>query len=187
MSLRISKMSKIKPGTTIEALNLEPIEGEQVRIPHRAHFTHLQFRRFAGCPMCNLHIQSFINGHQELLANGIQEVAVFHSTKTSMRSKHATAPFPLIADPEKLLYKKFGVEQSILSVLHPRAWVAGVKGLFTPGIGLPDMGESVIGLPADFLIDHAGKVVAVNYGKHAYDQWELEHVIGLARAAQKHL
>lgn len=178
-------MKKISTDTNIELLNLESIQGEKVSIPHDINFTHLQFRRFAGCPMCNLHIQNFIQNHQTLLSNGIQEVAVFHSTKASLLSHHAEAPFPLIADPDKLLYREFGVEQSIFSILHPRAWVAGIKGLFVPSIGLPNFGESVIGLPADFLINNLGKVVAFKYGTHAYDQWELEEVIDLVNSISK--
>lgn len=175
-------MNKLNTETKLEVLSLESIQGEKVSIPHKSYFTHLQFRRFAGCPMCNLHIQTFIKNNQQLHDNGIQEVAVFHSTKASMRSHHADAPFPLVADPDKLLYKKFGVEQSILSIMHPRAWWAGIKGIFAPGVGLPNMGESVIGLPADFLIDNLGKIVAFKYGVHAYDQWGFEEVINLVKS-----
>ena len=175
-------MNRINTETKLDSLDLESIQGKKINIPHPANFTHIQFRRFAGCPMCNLHIQTFIQNNQQLLANGIQEVAVFHSTKASMLAHHAEAPFPLIADPDKLLYKKFGVEQSILSILHPRAWLAGIKGLFGSGVGLPSFGESIIGLPADFLIDNLGNVVALKYGTHAYDHWELDEVIRLAKS-----
>lgn len=178
-------MNKITTETKINPFILESIQGELVNIPHDVNFTHLQFRRFSGCPMCNLHIQKFIQNSHLLMNNSIQEVVIFHSTKSSMLSHHANAPFPLIADPEKLIYKTFGVEKSIMSILHPRAWVAGIKGLFTQGIGLPDLGESVIGLPADFLIDKSGKVVALKYGTHAYDHWELEDVIEFANCASK--
>lgn len=178
-------MPKINTNAKIDELTLESIQGDTVSIPHKTNFTHLQFRRFAGCPMCNLHIQSFIRKHQDLISNGIQEVAIFHSTKSSMLSHYAEAPFPLIADAEKILYRKFGVEPSIMSILHPKAWVAGIKGLFVRGSGLPDFGESIIGLPADFLISNSGEVVAFKYGKHAYDHWELEEVITLAKNASK--
>jgi hypothetical protein len=33
----------------------------------------------------------------------------------------------------------------------------------------PRHGETVLGLPADFLVDPAGRVVALRYGRHAND------------------
>jgi len=145
---------------------------------------HLQFRRFAGCPICNLHLQSFILRHHELAENQIQEVVVFHSPKSAMLEYQLGAPFPFIADPDKKLYKAFGVEASIMSVLNPKAWPSAVKGLFKQGPGFPSRGESALGLPADFLIDSAGEVITVHYGKHASDHLEFDELLALVHKAQ---
>jgi hypothetical protein len=40
-----------------------------------------------------------------------------------------------------------------------------------------------LGLPADILIDRTGAVVAVKYGTHAYDQWEVLELLSYAQAA----
>jgi hypothetical protein len=142
----------------------------------------LQFRRFAGCLICNLHLQSFIQRWSELVENQIQEVAVFHSPEHTMLEYQTSAPFPFIADPDKKLYKAFGVETSLMSVLNPNAWPAAVKGLVKQGPHLPSRGESALGLPADFLIDRSGKLVAVKYGTHAFDQWDVDELLGLLGA-----
>lgn len=131
--------------------------------------------------MCNLHMHSFIQRSDELVAHGIQEIAVFHSSKESMLEHHAAVPFALIADPAKSLYAKFGVEASILSVLHPRSWLPAIQGLFRHGVSLPDQGESPLGLPADFLIGKDGRVLACKYGSHAYDQWSVDELLELAK------
>ena len=178
-------MTQINPGKVIERKSLESIQGAHVDIPHPVQLTHLQFRRFAGCPMCNLHIQSFIRRHSDLVAHGIQEIAVFHSSKKAMLKHHSHAPFPLIADPTKSLYREFGVESSIMSVLNTKALYAAVSGLFRHGIGLPEFGESPLGLPADFLIDNTGRVVALKYGTHAYDQWEVDELLALAKQSSE--
>jgi alkyl-hydroperoxide reductase/thiol specific antioxidant family protein len=146
---------------------------------------HLQFRRFAGCPICNLHLRSFIRRHDELWVHGIHEVAVFHSPKSAMLEYQTSGAFPVIADPDKALYKAFGVETSILSVLNPRTWPAAIKGIFLAGPRLPSRGESSLGLPADFLIDTSGKIVALKYGRHASDHWEFDELLELANAAGK--
>jgi len=41
---------------------LTPITGPPIPVPDPSRLTHLQFRRFAGCPVCNLHIQSLLQG-----------------------------------------------------------------------------------------------------------------------------
>jgi hypothetical protein len=169
------------PGSTVDHKTLESIQGIHVSIPHPTQLTHLQFRRFAGCPMCNLHIRSFIQRHSDLIAHEIQEVAVFHSSKKAMLKHHSDAPFALIADPMKMLYREFGVESSLMSLINPKAWPAAMTGLLRHGAGLPGFGESVIGLPADFLIDSAGRVIASKYGSHAYDQWSVDELLSLAK------
>ena len=174
-------MKRIAVGDIVERRVIETIQSLHIDIPHATQLTHLQFRRFAGCPMCNLHIHSFVQRHDELVAHGIQEVAVFHSSKKAMLKHHAVVPFALVADPAKSLYAAFGVEASILSVLHPRSWLPAVQGLLRHGVSLPEHGESPLGLPADFLIGKDGRVLACKYGSHAYDQWTVDELLVLAR------
>lgn len=175
-------MPSLRPGDHIASLELDTIDGQVVNVPHARALTHLQFRRFAGCPMCNLHIHSFTQRHAELVQAGIQEVAVFHSSAADLLAQHAQAPFALIADPEKSLYRQFGVEAGWRSVLDPRSWRAAVQGLRQHGLGLPGQGESILGLPADFLIAPDGRVLAAKYGSHADDQWPLDELLALARS-----
>jgi peroxiredoxin len=66
-------------------ISLQNIQDKQVSIPDRgAKFVHFQFLRFASCPVCNLHLQSFIKRDREVKAAGIHEVVVFHSPKESL-------------------------------------------------------------------------------------------------------
>jgi hypothetical protein len=39
-------------------------------------------------------------------------------------------------------------------------------------------------VPADFLINQTGTIVAVKYGAHADDQWSVDEVIELAKYQQ---
>jgi hypothetical protein len=39
-----------------------------------------------------------------------------------------------------------------------------------------------LGLPADFLIDPDGSVVAVHYGRHADDQWSVDQLLDIHRS-----
>lgn len=152
--------------------------------PGDATLTHLQFRRFAGCPICNTHLRSFARRAAELDAAGIRKVVFFHSSAESLRRHDDGLPFALIADPRKEFYRRFGVEVSLRAVLHPRAWWSALKGLFAGMPGLR-MQNGPLGLPADILIDGAGRVTTVRYGAHAYDQWTVDEVLALAAGARR--
>lgn len=43
--------------------------------------------------------------------------------------------------------------------------------------------NGITGLPADFLIDSGGSVVACKYGTHADDQWDADELLELAADA----
>jgi peroxiredoxin len=173
-------MTRIQPGDALAPRTLESVAGDRVQLPDPERLTHLQLRRFAGCPICNTHLQSFVRRHGELAAAGVREVVVFHSSPEALARHQSRLPFPAVADPAKRLYRELGVEGSVRSVLHPRVWLAGLKGVLSGRMGLPAWGESVIGLPGDFLMAPDGRVVAVKYGTHAYDQWSVDDVVTLA-------
>ena len=165
------------------------VSGERVRVPDPDRLVHLQFRRFAGCPICNLHLRSVMQRHDEITAAGIREVVFFHSPADELRDYDL--PFAVIADPGKRYYREFGVESSRRALLHPRTWGAILRGAaltvlgrFRPPAAKQEGGR--LGLPADFLIDRDGRVLAVKHGEHAYDQWSVDELLALvSRAARR--
>jgi len=179
-------MPKIELGGVVTARELSDIHDKPVRIPDPERVMHLQFRRFAGCPICNLHMRSIGARYDEIVAAGIREVVVFHSSADAMREYQADLPFTAIADPNKELYREFGVEASLKALLNPRAWSAGTRGM--KGKGHPSLrsaaglGEKHLGLPADFLIGSDGRVLAAKYGSHADDQWSVDELLDVAGA-----
>jgi peroxiredoxin len=169
-------------GDAFPPLELTATSGQLVTIPDPAgNFVHLQLRRFAGCPICNQHLRSIVTRHDEIRSHGIREVVVFHSTAAELAKHQAELPFPLIADPDRELYRRLGVGRRPSSVLSPRALRASIAGL-TPGAlraALNPTGGR-LGLPADFLIAPDGRVAALKYGQHAYDQWTVDELLGHA-------
>lgn len=99
-----------------------------------------------------------------------------------MAPYHQTLPFPLIADPQRRLYREFGVEKSMRSIADPRAWPAVVRSWNRHLAPQSDTGEGGhTGLPADFLIAPDGRIVARKYGKHANAHWSVDDVLAEAR------
>jgi peroxiredoxin len=160
---------------------LTTLTHDEVHVPD-APLTHLQFRRFAGCPVCNLHLRTFAKGVAQLDAAGVRTIAFFHSTRQAMLPYQGDLPFPVVPDPERHWYQLFGVERSPLGLLHPSVMWAGLKGLASvPSNALAGEGGHD-GLPADFLIDTVGRIRGVSYGSHANDQWSLTEVLDRALA-----
>lgn len=169
-------------GDDASLTNLININDQAVAIPQEGKLIHLQFRRFAGCPVCNLHLQTFFKRSDELKANNIHEVVVFHASQQNMLDHVVDVPFDLIADPSRALYKQMGVEASWRALLSVGAVIKAIKGIGLFGVKMPQSVEAEFGVPADFLIDDAGKIVAFKYGTHADDQWSVDQVIGLSRS-----
>ena len=172
-------------GQIVPSFAVNDIHHKEVRFPEpKGSVTHLQFRRFAGCPICNLHLKTFVQRISEVQHAGIREVVIFHSTDQQLLPYQGHFPFHVIGDPTKSLYKKFGVSSSLAAVLSPGSWPASIKGMFAhdkPRIGFPPHGGP-LGLPADFLIAANGRVISCHYGKHADDQWTVDDVLSKARS-----
>jgi peroxiredoxin len=176
--------TKIASGLLFPRLEAKNIHGVEVSVPRSAGWTHVQFRRFAGCPICNLHLQSFVARHSEVVDAGIREVVIFHSPDAELLPYQGRFPFDVIGDPQKMLYRKYGVESSISALFAPKAFGASLRGNLKkdkPKLGgLPNGG--IFGLPADFLVAPDGVVQAVHYGTHAYDQWTVDQLLELTRS-----
>lgn len=171
------------------ARELVAISGERVRIPDGQRIVHLQLRRFAGCPICNLHLRSIVRRHDEIEKAGIREVVVFHSPADELRPHASDLPFAVIADPHKRLYRELGVESSPRALLSPRAWLPVLRavalgtadilrGRARPPSLRPHGGR--LGLPGDFLIAPDGRLLSCKYGKHADDQWSVDELLEVA-------
>ncbi len=179
-------MPRVAKGDRLEPFTLESLAHGEVRVPDgEGRFVHLQFRRFAGCPICNLHLRSFAGRVGELEAAGVREVALFHSEAETMRPYQGDLPFAVVADPDKALYRRFGVEAGWRAMLDPRGWPAAVRGMFGRHRWSLTRGEGGhLGLPADLLVGPDGVVVDAQYGRHAYDQWSVDEVVARVEAAR---
>lgn len=181
----------IAPGDTVAARELTTIRSERILMPAPGVLTHLQFRRYAGCPICNLHLQSMARRHDQIVGAGICEIVLFHSAAADMLPHQGQLPFAAVADPSRKLYREFGVTASPRAVLHPKAWTSPLhprvypmilRGIRSGGSPAPRHGDTALGLPADFLIEPDGRVRKAKYGRHASDHWSVDELIRLARA-----
>jgi peroxiredoxin len=167
---------------------LTTIHGEAVDLMSGGAPTHIQFRRFAGCPVCSLHLRSFVRRWDEV-STALREVVLFHSEEEELRRHAGDLPFLMVADPQKAIYRAFQVEAAPRALLDLRVWPTIPRAVVR---ALPDivLGRrpapsfnpegSLFGLPADFLVGRDGRIAACKYGAHADDQWSVDEVLSLA-------
>jgi peroxiredoxin len=182
-------VKKILSGDVIGKQTFVTSDSKPVPIPDAKRLIHLQFRRFAGCPFCSVHLHSFVRRHDEITAAGIREVVVFRSTMAALQRHHGNVPFAVIADPQDKLYAEFGVGSGLRALLNPRVLLMALPNVIRmlPKLpGIPPWGKGVLGLPADFLIAADGRVLACQYGTHAYDQWSVDDLFALAVTTGHH-
>ncbi len=181
-----TKGVRLRVGQLLTPRELPTLGGARVRIPDTRGLVHLQMRRYAGCPICSLHLRSFSRRKNELEEAGIREVIVFHSSAEELRKVHTKLPFDVVPDPTRQLYRALGVASSPRALFDPRglfaaarATVARASSDLTAGVG-----DGSFGLPGDFLIEPGGLVRALKYGVHADDQWSVDEILTLARGEQ---
>jgi hypothetical protein len=119
-------------------------------------------------------------------------VAIFHSSADELRRHAGDLPFALVADPDKALYRRFAVEAAPRALLDPRAWLPILRAVayalwtLVRGGPLPPLRPAGgrLGLPADFLIDGDGQLLAAHYGAHADDHWSVDEILALVLRAR---
>ncbi|WP_327253464.1 peroxiredoxin-like family protein [Streptomyces sp. NBC_01244] len=187
----VTSVTHLAAGAASASASASASVSASVSVPDPERLVHLQFRRFAGCPVCHLHLRSVVRRHAEIEAAGIREVVLFHSSAEELRPHVADFPFAVIADPRQRLYREFGVESSPRSLLDPRAWgpvlwaIARSAAEVVRGrerLPAPRQPNGRLGLPADLLIGPDGGVLAAKYGEHVYDQWSVDELLRLAAA-----
>lgn len=188
-----SDAPKISAGQRFRSRRLKGLDGKAVHIPDDTALVHLQLRRFAGCPICNLHLRAFSAQIGDIADAGVTEAVVFHSSEEDLRAYQPELPFAVIADPTRKLYQEFGVEAAPRSLLNLAVWpvflrtsIGAIWRALWGGSPLPPLTTNggKFGLPADFLIAPDARVVAAKYGRHASDQWTVDEVLQMARAYQ---
>ena len=180
---------RLDGGDEVPVRRFVTIRGDIVDLAAESRPAHIQFRRFAGCPVCNVHLQGFVHRWSEV-GPAVREIVLFHAEPEELQKHAGDLPFAVVADPRKAIYRAFGVEAGYRALGDPRAWptILGSIAIAVPAVlagrhHLPSRKPSGgrLGLPADFLVASDGNIVARHYGAHAGDHWSVDDVLALAR------
>ena len=139
----------------------------------------ISFYRYASCPLCNLRVSKLIENYQSLHdEKNLNMLAFFQSPKESILKYvgKQDAPFPIVADPKREVYKLYGVESSwkkaMKAMEDPSLIAEALKKGFKPG---KMEGEKAL-IPADFLLGPDLIIKKAFYGEHAGDHLPIEDI-----------
>lgn len=176
---------RLHEGATVPVARIEDVRGTQIDLRQGELPTHLQFRRFAGCPVCSVHLQEFVRRREDV-DRVMREVILFHSAASDLVTHVSHLPFAAVADPDKTIYRAFGVEAGPAALLDPRGWPAIARSILVILFAVlrgeqsmppfsPPGGRN--GLPADFMIAPDGTIMACQYGQHVDDSWSVDEAM----------
>jgi peroxiredoxin len=159
---------RLKVGDTAPSISVTGLRDEQIDTTHwNDKPVWVGFFRFASCPLCNLRVHQMI-GSWPRYSPHCHYVAVFQSPAERFEgflTKHSP-PFPVVADPEMDLFRRFGVESSVMKAMSPDVLTRTAEAMkqgFALGPLSPKDGAA-FRVPADFIIGTDGTLTMVHYG-----------------------
>ena len=163
-------------------INLQDYKGKKV---------FLGFFRHAGCPFCNLRVHALQKKHLELKALNLEMIFFFESKERillgSMFHKEVS-PIPLIADPEKVMYQTYGIENSAAKSTksHLTSFIQTAIKAKMQGVPIHMMKdqESINTMPAEFLLDENLTIRKVHYANGLNDRLSMDVIFDFATAGK---
>lgn len=169
---------------TAPNFNLKDIFGRMIDLSSfKGKKVFIGFFRHAGCPFCNLRVHALQKKQLEWRAKNLEMIFFFESKERILLGStfhKEISPIPLIADPERIWYDTYGIEQSAgkstkshLTSFIQTAIKAKIKGL---PIHMMADGESISTMPAEFLLDENLIIRKIHYAKNLNDRMLMENI-----------
>jgi thioredoxin-dependent peroxiredoxin len=171
-------------GSYAPVFTAQALGGRQIDLASlRGRAVLLKFYRFATCPVCNLHMHHLIKDYKTLEDVGLTTVVLYHSPAAKLQEANIELPpFDLVPDPEKRIFREYGVGNGLAGMFSPtvmRDYYRALKAGFPPGMFSSDGG--VTGNPADFIIDGEGRIAFAHYGRHYADSLDAGQIVDIRR------
>ena len=134
--------------------------------------TALVFLRYYGCTLCQYDIHLYAKQYDAVKAAGGQLLVVLQSdpAKLAGQMKPGDLPFDIVCDPEQSLYKRFEIAPAPSKAeLGDEKTMEKIARARAAGFRHGDYEGEELQLPAAFVMDRAGKLTCVHYGKTAGD------------------
>lgn len=164
-------------------IDLEAYQGKKVFIA---------FFRHAGCPFCNLRVHYLKKHYLEFQKMNMEMIFFFESKAKVLLSSifhQEVSPIPLIADPQKIWYQTYGIEQSAIKSAksHLTSFIqTAIKAKINKlPIHMMAGEESISTIPAEFLLDEQLVIRKIHYAKGLNDRMSIDHMYDFAGSEVK--
>ena len=158
-------------------INLKDYKGKRIL---------LSFFRNSTCPFCSMRVLELSKHYEKFKAQNWELILVFESKKKIIErsSLHSSVkPIPLISDPEKELYRMYGLEPSAIAMLrtHLSKEMRKIKSE-AKEIGIipkeQEKGVTMNMMPANFIISPETQTIErAYYGKMAGDHIPIKELL----------
>lgn len=177
---------KLKEGFNAQDFTAKDIYGREIKLSdYKGKKIILSFYRNVNCPFCNRRIHQIMGNNVRLKETNTELIFMFESSNKKLADSafhQGISPWPLIGDPEKVIYQQYGVEASLFKFLKTPFMANFPKALAeTKSLNLPEDKEATKTLmPADFFINEQFKIARAYYGQHGDDHVPLEDLKAFA-------
>ncbi len=175
---------------TAPAFNLRDIYGRNIDLnAYKGKKVFISFFRHAGCPFCNLRVHALQKKHLELKEKNLEMIFFFESSEKVLLSSifhKEVSPIPLIADPEKIWYQTYGIENSAAKSTksHLTGFIQTTVKAKLKGLPVHMMAgkESINTIPAEFLLDENLIIRKIHYANGLNDRLSMEFIYDFAES-----
>ncbi|MFI5273850.1 MAG: redoxin domain-containing protein [Ktedonobacterales bacterium] len=170
---------RLRPGQLAPQFEVRDIYGQRIRLADYAGSkVLLSFHRAAVCPLCTMRTYHMINRYPEYRRRGMAVISFWESSPEQayryLDQMHA--PFPIIADRERAVYARYGLESSLFGTLWGRLTRGSVyREAAKLRLGAGTIKSALLSgrafgrMPGDFLIGPDQRIIRVYYGHDAGD------------------
>jgi len=176
---------KLSVGDRAPAVVLQALDGSRLDCSRPSGPVVVSFTRYAGCPVCQLHVGRIAAAMPEFRARSCGVWMVFQSTPARLQAAMAEwkPGFAAVADPTSGLYDAFGAATSLAGYVHPRSLVALVRATFAGKRHGRFEGRETQ-MPADFVLDPAGRIAWAHLGRDVGDDAPAAALLAAVDAAK---
>jgi peroxiredoxin len=146
----------------------------------------ITFLRPAWCPICNARTHELIEYYKEMQEKGIEIIAIYPSSEEELKGyvKDMDIPFTVIADPDEVLFKLYGIERSAAKYKRTMEEESALKDMKKGQElykkngndygGLREVTAAII--PADFIISQSKIIKTAHYGNFVGDHIAVKNI-----------
>jgi len=163
----------LKIGDPAPKFEFEDQSGKKANFPDafKGKWTGLIFLRTLACPLCMEKINELNKSGRKYQEQGVELLVVVQSTANRVKEYSARKQIQLrlIGDLERKIYSLYGVEIGGLGAFFaPQVMSASIRATVKGHLhGMPEGNE--LQKPACFIVDPAGTLVYLEYGRNIAD------------------